>query len=196
MLAHGEVVVRPMRWSDAGQWARVRARNEAWLAPWEGRPERQSPATWGERHSAAVFRMSRRRMHREARAGRALPFLVTYRGDLAGQVTVNNVVRGAFDSAALGWWVDGQLAGRGITPTAVALVADHCFRAVGLHRLEANIRPENQPSRRVAEKLGFVQEARYRRYLFIDGAWRDHLGFSLLREDAPQGVLRRLLSGG
>lgn len=76
-------------------------------------------------------------------------------------------------------------------PTAVALVSDHCFRTVGLHRIEVCIRPENGPSRRVVEKLGFREEGLRPRYLHIDGAWRDHLVFALTAEEVPEGLLGR-----
>ena len=65
---------------------------------------------------------------------------------------------------------------------------DHCFFTVGLHRLEANIRPENTASRRVVEKLGFREEGIRRRQLHIDGAWRDHICYALTVEDVPGGV--------
>ena len=74
---------------------------------------------------------------------------------------------------------------------AVALVCDHAFGAVGLHRVQADIRPENLPSQRLVERLGFRQEGLLRRYLDIDGAWRDHLAYALLAEDLPGGVLAR-----
>jgi ribosomal-protein-alanine N-acetyltransferase len=191
-LQDGRVGLRPLRMRDAAAWSEVRIRNEQWLAPWEGRPESQPPATWAERHSAVVFTAMLRTIRKESRAGRTLPLAITYDGRLAGQVTVSNVVRGAFDSASVGYWVDGALAGRGVLPTALAMVVDHCFGAVGLHRLEANIRPENAASRRVVEKLGFREEALHLRYLFIDGDWRDHLSFAVTREDVlPGGMLRR-----
>lgn len=195
-LADGPVALRPLRLRDATAWSTVRTRNEAWLSPWEGRPEAQPEASWADRHSPAVFTAMLRSLRREARAGRCLPCAVTYRGRLAGQVTAANVVRGAFDSASIGYWVDGRLAGRGIAPTAVALLVDHLFTAVGLHRVEANVRPENTASRRVVDKLGFRQEGLHRRYLFIDDDWRDHVGYALLREDVPEGVLRRYRSTG
>ena len=74
---------------------------------------------------------------------------------------------------------------------AVALVADHAFAPVGLHRLQADIRPENRPSQRLVERLGFRQEGLLRRYLDIDGDWRDHLSYALLAEDVPGGLLAR-----
>ena len=79
-----------------------------------------------------------------------------------------------------------------MVPTAVALVADHCFSVVGLHRISADVRPENAASLAVVRKLGMREEGLHRRYLHIDGAWRDHLTFALLAEDAPGGVLRRV----
>ena len=190
-LQDGQVGLRPFKVRDAAAWSEVRIRNERWLAPWEGRPESQLPATWSERHSGTVFATMLRSMRKEARAGRSLPFAITYDGRLAGQLTCNGIVRGAFDSAFVGYWVDGALAGRGILPTALALVVDHCFETVGLHRIEANIRPENAASRRAVEKLGFRDEGLHRRYLFIDGAWRDHTCFAITREDVPEGMLRR-----
>lgn len=193
-LAHGDVQVRPLRARDAVAWSEVRIRNERWLAPWEGRSVSTPPATWRERHSPAVFAAMLRGTRREARAGRMLPFGIEVAGRLAGQVTVTGIVRGAFDSGSVGYWVDEQVAGRGVLPTALALVLDHCFGAVGLHRVEANVRPENTASRRVVDKLGFREEGLHLRFLFIDEQWRDHLCFALLREEAPGGVLARYLA--
>lgn len=194
VLQHGVVGLRPLRRGDAAAWVEVRRRNRAWLAPWEGRPPAATDLGWDERHTVPVFLAMARAARREARAGRTLPLLVTVEGRLAGQVTVSTVVRGAFDSAAVGYWVDERVAGRGVAPTALALVLDHCFGEVGLHRVEANVRPENTASLRVVRKLGMREEGLHRRYLFIDGAWRDHLAFALLREDAPRGVLRTWLA--
>lgn len=185
-LSDGDVGVRPLRLRDTVAWVEVRQANEAWLAPWEGTPARLGPptASWAERHTAGVFALMLRQLRAEARAGRCLPFAVTWQGHFVGQVTVSGIVRGAFDSAAVGYWVDGRHAGRGIMPTALGLVVDHCFGPVGLHRVEANVRPENTASRRVVEKLGFREEALHARYLHIDGAWRDHVGYALT-DDRP-----------
>jgi ribosomal-protein-alanine N-acetyltransferase len=193
-LAHGDVELRPFRARDAAAWVEVRVRNEGWLAPWEGRPPAQPPASWADRHSAAVFAAMLRHQRKEARAGRLLPFAVLHQGRLAGAVTVGGIVRGAFDGAHVGYWVDERVAGRGVTTTAVALALDHCFGPVGLHRVEANVRPENARSLRVVEKLGFTEEGLHRRYLFIDEAWRDHRSFALLADDLPSGVLATLLT--
>ena len=192
---HGAVGVRPLRLRDAQAWSDVRVRNRAWLEPWEGAPEAQGNVSWEDRHSVGVFVALLRTLRRDARAGRGLPFAVTYEDRFVGQVSVSGIVRGAFDSGTLGYWVDREVAGRGVVPTAVALVVDHLFDVAGLHRVEANVRPENAPSLRVVDKLGFRCEGRHERYLFIDGAWRDHLSYALLREEVPRGLLRRLTSG-
>jgi len=193
-LACGAVEVRPLRARDAGAWSEVRIRNQAWLSPWEGRSPALPPASWRDRHSTAVFAAMLRATRKEARAGRVLPFGLLVDGRLSGQVTVSSIVRGAFDCGYVGYWVDERVAGRGVLPTALALVLDHCFGPVGLHRVEANVRPENTASRRVVEKLGFREEGLHTRYLFIDEQWRDHVSFALLREDVPEGVLRGYLA--
>jgi [ribosomal protein S5]-alanine N-acetyltransferase len=187
-LEEGPVGVRPLRLRDAGAWSDLRLRNDTWLGPWEA----HSPGTtWSARESAASYGPMLRALRRQARAGVTLPFAVTVEGALVGQVTVGNVVRGALNSCHVGYWVDRAHAGRGVTPTALALVADHCFGPVGLHRVEADVRPENLASRRVVEKLGFREEGLYRRYLHIDGDYRDHVIYALLVEDVPEGVVRR-----
>jgi ribosomal-protein-alanine N-acetyltransferase len=134
-----------------------------------------------------------RALTRQARAGRMLPFAVDYEGELAGQMTVSGIIWGSLRSAQVGYWIDRSRAGRGIIPTALALVTDHCLFEMGLHRMEVNIRPENTASLRVVEKLGFRDEGVRRRYLHIDGDWRDHRTFALTTEDLPRGLMSRWL---
>ncbi len=193
-LAHDRVRIRPLRLRDAAPWSVLRVRNEEWLAPWEGRTPQRSLMSWDERHSAASFTAMLRAYRREARAGRSLPFAVTFDGELIGQVTVGGIHRGAAQGGHIGYWLDRSHAGRGITPIAVALAVDHCFAAVDLHRIEINVRPENAASLRVVQKLGFREEGRHARSLFIDEEWRDHLCFALTAGEQPEGVLRRLLA--
>ena len=187
-LREGRIELRPLRLRDATAWREVRTRNARWLRPWEATlplAEHDAPTTYG----AMV-----RRLRAEAREGRSLPFALTVDGAFAGQVTVGGIARGSLLSAYIGYWIDQRVAGRGIMPTAVAMAADHCFREVGLHRVEINIRPENTASLRVVEKLGFRAEGLRERYLHIDGDWRDHLTFALCAEDVPEGLLARWLS--
>jgi [ribosomal protein S5]-alanine N-acetyltransferase len=186
-LAWGAVELTPLRRRDAAEWSRLRMANEDWLRPWEP----SSPIPWHLRHSPAAYRVMRRAVARRARLGTSVPFAVRVEGRLAGQVTVDNVVRGALRSGYLGYWIDRSVAGRGMASLAVALVCDHAFGPVGLHRVQADIRPENGPSQRLVERLGFQREGLLRRYLDIDGDWRDHIAYGLLAEDVPGGVLAR-----
>lgn len=187
-LGEGPVGVRPLRYRDANAWAKLRERNAAWLSPWE--PVPQIPGV--SPHGVAAFSVMARDLRGQARRGQAMPFAVTWNARMVGQITVGNIVRGPLNSAYVGYWIDQRMAGRGITTTALALIVDHCFFAAGLHRIEANIRPENAASRRVVEKLGFREEGLRARYLEIEGAYRDHMSYAITVEDAPDGLLSRL----
>lgn len=186
-LACEPVELSPLRRRDGGEWSRLRQTNEHWLQRWE--PTAATP--WRDRQTRAVFVAMRRAVGARARAGVCLPFALRVEGRLAGQLTLDNIVRGALRSGDLGYWIDQEVAGRGLASLAVALACDHAFGPVGLHRVTAAIRPENGPSRRLVERLGFQQEGVLRRYLDVDGDWRDHLSYALLAEDAAEGVLAR-----
>ncbi|GIE83607.1 GNAT family N-acetyltransferase [Actinoplanes regularis] len=193
VLADGPVLLRPYKRSDARAWSEVRIANRAWLAPWESAP----PGPWAEMNSTRAYGFVFRDMKRAARRGDSMPFAVCLREGgrerLVGHVNLGSIVRRAFASAYAGYWVDHRVAGRGVIPTALALAVDHAFGPGGLHRIEVNIRPENGPSRRVVEKLGFREEAYHQRYMHIDGAWRDHLGYAMTSEEvaAEGGLLSR-----
>ncbi|MGN6606938.1 MAG: GNAT family N-acetyltransferase [Jatrophihabitans sp.] len=188
-LSAGPVLLRPPKLRDGRAWSEVRLRNERWLRPWEP----SSSASWYERNSLGAWPPLRSALRRSAAAGTMLPFMIVYGGRIAGQINVSNVVHGALRSCTVGYWVDGELAGRGIVPTAVALVIDHCFGAVGLHRVEIDIRPENAPSLRVVEKLGLRREGYYERFLDIDDGWRDHVAFAVTVEEMEgRSMLSRL----
>jgi ribosomal-protein-alanine N-acetyltransferase len=189
----GEVALRPVQLRDAGAWSQIRIRDERHLAPWEP----SMPGTWEQRHSSAEWPGRWMQLRAAGRRGMALPFAVTVDGRFAGHVMVGNVVREPLLSAYVGYWVDAEVAGGGVITAAVALVVDHCFGPVGLHRLEATVRPENAASLRVLAKLGFRQEGVFRRYLDVDGGWRDHECFALTAEEAgPSGVVGRLVANG
>lgn len=185
VLREGDVVLRPLRRSDAREWLEVRRDNADWLAPWEA----TSPEP--VRGPAPTFGQYVRMLQRQARRGESLPFAVVYQGDLVGQLTVSAIQRGSACSGSIGYWVSRHVAGRGITPTAVALTIDHCFGPVGLHRIEIAIRPENAASLRVVAKLGLREEGLRERFLHIQGGWRDHRTFAVTREEVPDGLLPR-----
>ncbi len=182
------MTLRPLRRSDVDAWRSARRRNAAWLVPWDATAPPGSPVR------PVTFRALVRRLARSAREGTALPFAVEVDGRFAGQLTVNNIVRGSAQFASVGYWLDRDFAGQGVMPLAVAMAIDHCFTAVGLHRIEIAIRPENSNSLRVVEKLGIHECGYAPRYLHIDGDWRDHRLYGITKEEVPLGLVRRLES--
>jgi ribosomal-protein-alanine N-acetyltransferase len=186
-LSHEDVTIRPIRLRDARSLERELLDNRGWLRRWEA-TNPVGPMNFDVRGSI-------RNLLSHAREGFGLPYLIEHEGQLAGQLNVSSIAYGSLSSATIGYWVSERFAGKGVTPTAVALATDHCFFTMGLHRMEICIRPENEPSLRVVEKLGFRYEGLRRRYIHINGDWRDHFCFALTVEDVPTGVLKRWIDG-
>ncbi|PFG32308.1 GNAT family N-acetyltransferase [Sanguibacter antarcticus] len=201
------VILRPLTRADERDWLHLRALNAEWLGKWDATtPEIEPDGLVGP---AVVVQAPRRGrpigpvlraprfpeyvniLETAARDGSTLPFAIEIDGELVGQLTVSSITYGSLCSASIGYWVSEHVAGRGITPTAVAMAADYCFFELGLHRIEVNIRPENAPSLRVAEKLGLRDEGLRRGYLHIQGVWRDHRAFALTADEVPEGLLAR-----
>ena len=189
VLRHGDVTVRPLAHGDARDWKAARKANADWLRPWD------ATVPPGGAARPTTFRALVRRLDRLARSGECMPFAIEVDGRFAGQVTVNNIVRGSAQFASVGYWLDRAFAGRGVMPLAVAMVIDHCFAAAGLHRIEVAIRPENSNSLRVVEKLELHEIGYAPRFLHIDGDWRDHRLYAVTVEECPGGLVRRLLDG-
>lgn len=187
-LTDDRVTLRPLRLRDGPAWTAVRRANVEWLRRWEATPP-GGPV--GVSTSYAVFWTMVRRQRQQARHGGGLPFAVLYDGELVGQLNIGGIVRGSLHGCHIGYWIDSRVAGRGIMTTAVAMATDHAFWSVGVHRVEVNIRPENTASRRIVEKLGFREEGLRQRFLHIDGDWRDHISYALVREEVRGGLLAR-----
>jgi [ribosomal protein S5]-alanine N-acetyltransferase len=188
----GELVIRPVRLRDAGEWSRIRLRDRAHLEMWE--PTGVGP--WPERNAFWSWPSQWAALRSLARRGQCLPFTITLNGRLAGQITVGNVIRASLRSAWIGYWVSSEVVRGGVATAAVALVTDHAFGPAGLHRLEATVRPENVASLRVLAKAGYRQEGLFERYLDVAGAWRDHYCFAVTREETGPGLVSRLVSAG
>ena len=180
--AAGELQLRELRRRDAQAWREVRARNAAWLSPWE------ATVPPGSDEQVPSFGQMVARFRTEARQGRTIAFAMTLERRLIGQLTVGGITLGSLRAAAIGYWIDAEQAGRGLTPLAVAMTCDHCFGPMRLHRIEIVIRPENAASLRVVEKLGFRHEGSRPAFLHIDGAWRDHEVFALHSDEAPASM--------
>lgn len=191
-VAAGQVALRPVRLRDGPAWSRLHLSDEEYLRSWE--PE--VAGTWAQRYTLPAWPLHCTGLRSIARQGQALPFTIILDGQFVGQLTVGNVVRGALRSAWVGYWVQSAVAGGGIATGAVALAVDHAFGPVGLHRIEATVRPENGPSLRVLAKLGFREEGLLQRYLEVNGAWRDHRLLAVTKEEVGPGLVARLLRQG
>jgi len=99
-----------------------------------------------------------------------------------GLVSLNNITRGYFQSALIGYGLDQSEVNKGCITEAARAVIAFAFEELKLHKLEANIMPHNRASLRVAEKLGFQQEGMLCKYLQINGSWQEHIRMVLNKE--------------
>lgn len=192
-LEHQRVMLAPLRYTHRRQWYEVRNRNAAWLTPWEATDPLGNPPSMT--YGAMV-----RAHNRDGAAGVSFPWAIFFqdatanRPELVGQMIAAPVLWGSMRTTTFGYWVDQAHAGQNIVPTAVALASDYLLSHVGLHRIEINIVPENAPSIRVVEKLGFRLEGIRKDYIHINGQWRDHASYALTVQEIPFGGLLRGLT--
>ena len=164
------VAIRPVEASDAAELIAGNLASIGLHEPWVS-PCRDQPGFLGY--------LSR------CDGDRSLGFIAREResGRIVGVVNLSEIVRGFFQSAYMGYYGMAGMNGRGLMSEAVGLVVTHAFRGLGLHRLEANIQPNNEPSRTLVKKLGFRQEGYSPRYLKINGEWRDHERWAILADE-------------
>jgi ribosomal-protein-alanine N-acetyltransferase len=183
--------MRPLRPTDFSAYSEVRIRCADWLTKWEPRrpPRSADPAL-----DAGSFSARCAGRDRDRQLGTAYAFGLFAGERFCGEINLNNVVRGAFQSAHVGYWVDEALAGQGLVPEGLVGVLGFAFDDLGLHRVQIAIIPRNASSRRVVEKLGIREEGVALRYLEIDGVWEDHLRYAITTEEWSQrsGELREL----
>lgn len=187
-LHHALLTLRGVKPRDWKALEKALSDNRAWLQPWEATNPVRSLQSEDQRSSI-------RSLLDHAKKGSALPMVIEVDHQLVGQLNVSQISYGSLSSASLGYWIVKDFAGRGITPVAVAMATDYLFFERALHRMEICIRPENTASFRIVQKLGFRFEGLRRRYIHIDGRWRDHLCFALTVEEVPGGVLNRFEKG-
>lgn len=178
------VTLRPLRRRDAKTLQSLLVSDRTWLSPWEA-------TTPGIRYPVDARSLVSNLLH-QVRHGTGLAFIVEYEGAIAGQLNVANILHGSVSSGTIGYWIARQYAGQGIMPIAVALAIDYLFDELQLHRVEIDIRPENEASLRIVQKLGLRQEGLKERFIHIDGAWRDHLVFGITNEERKGSMLGRL----
>ncbi|WP_290706668.1 MULTISPECIES: GNAT family N-acetyltransferase [Gordonia] len=188
----GAVALRPIRMRDSADWSRLRIRNRDWLVPWEPTAD----GNWAARHHRSNWPALYSVLKAEAKRGALLPFVIEVDGEYTGQLTIGNLQRGAVRSAWIGYWVDQDWTGKGVATAAVALGVDHAFGPVGLHRLEATVQPSNAASRSVLTHVGFRHEGVLKRYMDVNGRWRDHDLFALTAEEVISSAVETLVRSG
>ena len=159
--------MRVLRVSDAAALTAAYVRNRAYLSGWEPvRPEEYFTEPW------QTADIANRLVAHEA--GEGHPFGLFAGDTLVGRFNVAGIVRGPFQSAGLGYWVDSDYSGRGLASAAVRKIVEMARDELGLHRIEASTLRHNVGSQRVLSKAGFQQIGMAPRYLQIAGKWQDH----------------------
>jgi ribosomal-protein-alanine N-acetyltransferase len=161
---------------DAERLAELVVRSRDFLAPWEPvRPESYFTVA-GQREAVAQSLKARA-------SGLVEPFVILDEdGLVAGRINLNNIVRGPFQSASMGYWLDQQATGRGLATMAAGELVDLAFGTLGLHRVEAGTLPHNHASQAVLLRNGFEQFGYAPRYLAIAGVYSDHVLFQRLAD--------------
>ncbi len=159
--ASGRVILRHVEAADESDFLAMTRASQALHAPWVYPPL-----------TRMTFRQYLARTERDDHEG----LLACRREDgaLVGVFNINNIVRGTFLSASIGYYGAARYGGMGYMQEGLDLLKRYASLTLGLHRIEANIQPGNQRSRALAQRCGFQLEGLSPAFLFIDGAWRDH----------------------
>jgi ribosomal-protein-alanine N-acetyltransferase len=166
-----DVRLRPLGLGDAALLARLYTTQRGFM-------EAYDPPRPDSFYSVDGQRLELELLERERAEDRLYRFLIEADRRPAGLLSVSRVTRGPFQNAGLGYWVSEELNGRGIGTAAVARACEWGFGEAGFHRLEAATLVDNVGSQKVLRRNDFVEIGRSPRYLFIAGAWRDHLLFA------------------
>lgn len=168
-----------LRWpvtDDAEELIALRRRSMRRLRPWDPKPAKGATA-WGPDWVKRLL---------DARGSQTHCKLLLCRLEdrvIVGGVSLNEIVRGAFHNAFAGWWIGDPFEGNGYMSEGLGLLVEHGFLSLRLHRIEANIRPENERSKALALRVGFRLEGYSPRYLQIAGRWADHERYAIIVEE-------------
>lgn len=176
-VAGTAVDLRAFTLADVGELVDLRLRTREFNTPYE---PRRSEAFFTEAGQRAEVQRDLDAWETD----RMYAFAIVEResGRICGRVALANIVRGAWESCTLGYFVDEACNGRGYATEAVGLAVGFALGPARLHRVQAAVMPHNLRSARVLEKNGFEREGFAPRYLRLDGEWRDHDLFALTRE--------------
>jgi [ribosomal protein S5]-alanine N-acetyltransferase len=178
-LTDAPTAIRPTSPDDAREQLALRRINRDHTGPWDPLRDESFYTEAGQRLELDLDQ-------RAWSAGTAYAFAVLDMEEgerMIGRVALANIVRGPWQNATLGYWIDHRAGGRGHAARAVRLALGFAFEQAGLHRVQPAIIPRNVRSVRVAERVGFRLEGRALRYLKINGVWEDHDIYALTAED-------------
>lgn len=182
IIRGGRILLRPLTGDDWSQWNEIRVRCREWLEPWEPLPDLAGPDPSIDR-DAFKHRCAAWERQRQYDSAYGFGIFDVVQESLLGEVSLGTVQRGPFQNAFVGYWIDESMAGKELVPEAVVLTMRYAFEDLRLHRVEAAIVPRNEPSRRVAEKLGFRNEGVSVRFLQIRGLWEDHVRYAITMDE-------------
>ena len=132
---------------------------------------------------------------RDQREGHSLILMPEFDGRPVGQFTLSQVQWGAMSQGVLGYWVAQEASRMGLASLVVSYMMDLVIGELGLHRIEVNVRPENERSLGLCRKLGLREEGYRERYMNIAGQWADHVSFAMDAESLPEGGMLTSLYG-
>ena len=177
ILKAKNVDLRTPSYSDYEQWRDLRESSKEFLQMWE-------PKRGNEFFKRNAFINRVKWAKKSSKADQAYQFFIFDKYQtLLGSITIENIRKGPSSAATLGYWLGKQYTGKGFMREAVMKIVDFSFNQLNISRLEAATLPENQSSRRLLEKAGFKYEGVGQSYLQINGRWRNHVLYGLLRDD-------------
>ncbi|GAA2599706.1 GNAT family protein [Actinomadura fulvescens] len=172
-ISAGTVRLRPVRVDDAAELTGLYLANREYLRPWE-------PARDASYFTVEGQRANLRELVQAHASGEMWPGVILVNGEIAGRISLNNILRGPLQSCFVGYWVARDRTGRGVATEAVRQALDLAFGELGLHRVEAFARLDNERSQRVLARNGFTAVGVARRHLHVDGRWHDQRIFERL----------------
>ena len=165
-----DATLRLLTGRDVGVVLDAYLRNREHLAPWD--PARsESFFTSVEQAGILTDQIE------QLKAGFGVPFVIVKSDMIIGRINLTGIVRGPFQSANVGYWVDKDHVGQGLASAALENVISHCIKDLGLHRLQAGTLLHNLGSQKVLRKAGFEPIGIAQKYLKIAGTWQDHVLF-------------------
>ena len=177
-LTGERVFLRPPKRRDALKWQKLRMSSKSFLVPWE-------PSWDASSCTRRAFLRYFKNSNYLANMDRAYSFLIFKIDDkkLLGGINISNVRRGVSQSASLGYWIGEKHSRNGYMKEALKLLIPSLFVDLRLNRIEAATLEENVASKNLLKKIGFKKEGVLRKYLKINGNWRDHILYGLLEND-------------